>query len=131
MSEHAAFCTEYIFCDQCFEAAKSVLLAKHKFHCSTVLPGFPSRDKHGDETDKIVPVPIIAGKLGASGAGGEVYEMAQLISELEQVICHPMQVALMCENGTNAFFKAEARGMSYSKNSPPTAHPHASNGTIN
>lgn len=56
MSQRGSFVTEYIHCDKCFEAAKSVLLSRNKYLCSVVVPHW-NPDREGPE------MPIIAGEI--------------------------------------------------------------------
>ena len=107
MSEHGAFCTEYIHCEECFKAAKEILLLNSKYLCSACIPGFSAVNGQGNPTGRNVPVPIIAGKIGAISSGGEYWEMKELIELLRPMICHPMRIALMCEDGNNIFFNVE------------------------
>jgi hypothetical protein len=59
MSERGSFCTEYIYCDDCFEACKQVLLNKTKWLYS----------------EQIGNHPIIAGKIGGMYSGEEFHDM--------------------------------------------------------
>jgi hypothetical protein len=95
MSERGSFVTEYIYCDKCFAAAKGVLLANDKYLRSVVVPQWG--DKGGE-------LKIIAGKVGGLYAGEELVEFEyQLIPALEQVICHPLRVAVLAERGERIF----------------------------
>lgn len=107
MSERGSFCTEYINCDHCFEAAKKVLVSDEKYLYGVVLPGYSGRSHEtGELTGQVVSVPIIAGKLGALYPGGELDEMANLVTDLEKVICHPVRLVVMADNGGTMTFKA-------------------------
>jgi hypothetical protein len=101
MSERGSFVTEYIYCSKCFEAAKSVLLGREKYLCSTIIPQW---DKSGTE------IPVIAGKCGAGWSGGELSLFEdELGPELEALICCEVRIAVLAENG-NAIFKFKPGG---------------------
>lgn len=91
MSERGSFVTEYIYCDKCLAAAQQVLLGTEKYLCSQQITGW-SPD---------TPIfPIIAGKLGASRAGGEIDAMEdELVPALAAAICHPLRIAVLAEVG--------------------------------
>jgi hypothetical protein len=59
MSERGSFCTEYIYCKECFEACKKVLLDDTKWLNSL----------------QIHELPIIAGKIGGMYSGEEFHDM--------------------------------------------------------
>lgn len=95
MSERGSFVTEYIYCEKCFQAAKSVLLDREKYLCSTVIPQW---DNSGTE------IPVIAGKTGGSYSGHELHIFEQdLGPQLEVLICHPLRVAVLAESGEAIF----------------------------
>jgi len=95
VSERGSFCTEYIYCAKCFEAAKSVLLKREKYICSTMIPTW--EQSGGD-------LPIIAGKVGGVYAGEELVTFDQTYTEaLAKVICHPMRIAVIAEVGQRFF----------------------------
>jgi hypothetical protein len=94
MSERGSFCTQYVYCDKCFEAAKSVLLGQEKYLCSLVIPSWEGGDKH---------LPIIAGKLGGLHAGEEIESMEKLAAELARRICHPLKIAVLADHGERIF----------------------------
>lgn len=93
MSQRGSFVTEYIYCDKCFQAAKSVLLARDKWLCSIVVPHW-NPEHEGPE------MPIIAGKLGHSWSEAHAMEY-EIGPELAKVICHPVRIAVLQEIGTN------------------------------
>lgn len=95
MSERGSFITEYIYCSNCFEKAKQVLLARDKYLCSVVLPSWAP----GDDG-----LPIIAGKCGEAWQGGEfsMFENA-LLPELAALICHPLRIAVLAESGERLY----------------------------
>jgi hypothetical protein len=97
MSERGSFVTEYVYCGKCFEAAKSVLLGRHKGLCSVVVPHW-NLEHEGPE------MPIIAGKVGGLGAGDELlaFEFG-LNAEIAKVLCHPMRIAVLAESGERVF----------------------------
>lgn len=94
MSERGSFVTEFIYCDKCFEAAKRILLCDEKYLCSDVIHGW------GD----IPHMPIIAGKIGGSYSGEELYVFEHdLNKKLSKVICHPLRIAVLAESGEEIF----------------------------
>lgn len=95
MSERGSFVTEYIYCQKCLEVAKEVLLRRHKDLCSTVLPSW---------TEDGVQLPIIAGKIGGSYRGEELYDFAgEFTYQLEEKLCHQLRVAVLAEEGSRIF----------------------------
>lgn len=91
MSERGSFTTEYIYCDKCFQAAKTVLLKRDKGLCSQVIESWSSSDKE---------MPIIAGKVGASYSGEEIHDFEfEYGPALAKVVCHPLRIAVLAESG--------------------------------
>lgn len=91
MSEQGSFITEYIHCPQCFESVKPILLARRKHLCSEVILSWT---EEGEE------LPIIAGKIGGMYPQEEIHDFENgIILELEKVICHPMRIAVLAEEG--------------------------------
>lgn len=66
MSERGSFCTEYIYCHNCFEACKQVLIGNNKGLKSIVIPSWNNNESY---------LPIIAGKLGGGSIGDEFIQM--------------------------------------------------------
>ena len=97
MSERGSFVTEYVYCDECFEAAKKVLLGKHKYLCSQVIETY--------DPLLLKNLNIIAGKIGGSYPSEEIdtFEF-EFIPELEKTICHPLRIAVLAEVGEKIFF---------------------------
>lgn len=96
MSERGSFVTEYIYCDKCFESLKKVLLARSKFLCSTTIPSWID----GEEE-----LNIIAGKIGETYTGGElIYFSTEIIPEISKIICHPIRIAILPDNGEDRVF---------------------------
>jgi hypothetical protein len=92
MSQRGSFVTEYMYCNKCFQAAKSVLLARDKGLCSVVVPHW-NPEHEGPE------MPIIAGKIGH--VWSETYLMEHDIGpELAPLICHPVRIAVLEETRT-------------------------------
>ncbi len=86
MSERGSFVTEYIYCPKCFQAAKSVLLAREKSLCSVAIPHW-NPEKEGPE------LPIIAGKIGHAWSIAHAMEH-EIAPDLIDVLCHPLRIAL-------------------------------------
>lgn len=98
MSERGSFVTEYIYCHECLEAAYEVLGRKDKYLTGIQIPTW-------DDTSGAVPyLPIIAGKIGGTWPGNEVFTFEEeLTVELGRVICHPLRVAVLGEKGERIF----------------------------
>ena len=97
MSERGSFVTEYIYCNECFEAAKSILLSRKKYLCSVVVPHWnPDHEGPG--------MPIIAGKVAGLFRGEELQIFEYEFNEkLAKVLCHPMRIAVLAEGGERIF----------------------------
>lgn len=95
MSDRGSFITEYIYCDDCFRAAKSVLIGNGKHLHSTTIPHWAFDGKEN---------PIIAGRIGGLFAGEELQTMeCELIPKLERLICHKIRIAVLAEEGERIF----------------------------
>ena len=94
MSERGSFVTSYIYCDRCLEVVKQTLLAKRGGLCSTQIPTW---QQGGDA------LPIIAGKVGASYPGGELFEMEAIVGELSGKVCHDIRIAVLADEGEEIF----------------------------
>lgn len=89
MSERGSFVTEYIHCEECLVAVRGVLLGDGKFLCSTEIPSYWESPE---------PLPIIAGKIGASYSGGELVDMEHDFGgSLSKRVCHPVRIAVLCD----------------------------------
>lgn len=96
MSERGSFVTEFIYCDKCFESIKPILLKDGKFLKGVSIPQVGGVDGE---------IPIIAGKIGGSYSGEELYEFEEEIApEIAKVICHPLRVAVISDTGGEQFF---------------------------
>ena len=97
MSERGSFVTQYVYCDKCFEAAKSVLLFREKYLCGVVVP-------HWNPEREGLELPIIAGKVGGLHVGEELHTFEhELVPALGAVLCHPMRIAVLAEGGERVF----------------------------
>ena len=97
MSERGSFVTEYVYCDKCFEAAKSILLFCEKYLCSVVVP-------HWNPEHEGLEMPIIAGKVGGLYDCEELHMFErELVPALELALCHPMRIAVLAEGGERVF----------------------------
>jgi hypothetical protein len=95
MSERGSFVTEFIYCEDCFEAAKKVLLSAEKYFCSQVLIGWDFTHPE---------LPIIAGKIGGMYPGEEIDQFRNnLIPKLEKAICCDMRIVVLAEKGEAIF----------------------------
>ncbi len=88
MSERGSFVTQYIYCPDCFEAAKKILLGDGKYLDSTVI-----KDK-----------PIIAGKIGGLYGGDEFTTFIGIIPDLEKTICHNLRIAVLSDSDGERIF---------------------------
>lgn len=99
MSQRGSFCTEYIDCPICFEKIRKALIGNEKYLCSVAIPSWiPNKE----------PLPIIAGKIGALSANGEVFEMQLLIDDIEPGRCCTITVVVMPESEEPVIFKIPA-----------------------
>lgn len=88
MSERGSFVTQYIYCNGCLAAAKSVLLARDKYLCSAAIPSW----QEGRE------LPIIAGKIGGIGPGDEMQDFElNTLPTLSERLCHPLRIAVLAD----------------------------------
>lgn len=94
MSERGSFVTEYVYCKDCFAAARKHLLKREKHHMAIVLPSWVG---FGEQ------LPIIAGKVGGLYQGGELHYFEQIAEELAKDLCHQMRIAVLAEEGERIF----------------------------
>lgn len=100
MSERGSFVTEYVYCDECFEKIKPILLDRVKYLCSVVIPSWSEHEPEG--------LPIIAGKIGGGYLGEELVEFEYKIApEIAKVICHPLRVAVISDSRGEQIFTIE------------------------
>lgn len=93
MSERGSFVTEYIYCDRCFREVKKVLMGKHKYLCSTLVPSWCKQR-----------LPIVAGKIGGMYAGEELVDMeTKYVPAIEKRVCHDVRIAVLAESGERIF----------------------------
>lgn len=96
MSQRGSFVTEYIYCDKCFAAAKTVLLGDDKYLRGVTIPAWTGC--------KDSELPIIAGKINDCYLGTELAEFTtEIIPKLEKVICHPLRIAVLAEDDETLF----------------------------
>lgn len=103
MSERGSFCTEYIYCQECFNALQVVLASsRDKFLCASAIPAW---------SDSVRPLlPIIAGKIGGLYSGEELHEFdIQLRESIESALCHPLRIAVLSDSGGDVIFHYEPR----------------------
>jgi len=84
MSDRGSFVTEYLYCDECFEAVKKVLLDKdaynhHRIKAYLAGPG------------------IIAGFISNVAPGGELLTMQYNVFDEDNAPCHPVRIAILPE----------------------------------
>ena len=86
MSERGSFCTEYIYCDKCFEACKQVLSGNTKWLNSL----------------QIHELPIIAGKIGGTYSGEEIVDMAnEYIPKIQELMCDKHKIRICVHSDCN------------------------------
>lgn len=104
MSERGSFVTQYLYCDACYAAAMSVLDEKSKYLC--VLTADPRASFTDTSTSAVnIPIPIIAGKVGGNFSGEDLFIFEfDLVDKLEAVICCPMRIAVLSDNGEDKIF---------------------------
>lgn len=86
MSERSSFVTEYIYCKDCLEKLRAVLLRQEKFLTAIQIPagrGF---------------LPIIAGKIGSWGPGME-FEILMDSFNKESAPCHHVRICILHDDG--------------------------------
>lgn len=92
MSERGSFVTEYVYCNHCFNVLKKFLICQDYCLASSLL------ELKGE------PLPIIAGKIGGSFEGEEVFMfMHNYGDSIENEICHDVRVAVLGESGGKIF----------------------------
>lgn len=97
MSERGSFVTEYLYCEQCFKAAKKVLSGSDKYFTGIAIPSW-------NQDSDVQELPIIAGKIGGLYPGEELDTFkAKLVPALAEVICHPLRIAVIAEQGEKIF----------------------------
>ena len=103
MSERGSFVTEYIYCEDCFEAVKKVILEHFK-----------------PELLWLSKLPIIAGWIGGSYSGQELSDFGYGIKpEIEKVICHDVRIAVHSEGEGSEIFTIHPGGEEPIETKPP------------
>lgn len=100
MSERGSFVTQYVNCKRCFAAAKTVLNGKDKYlFCQVIGEGTTQNSWAPGEG-----FPIIAGKIGGMYSGEELVTFKnEYAPALEAVICCPLRVAVLADDGECIF----------------------------
>ena len=100
-SERGSFVTDYLYCDDCVEAANTVLVGQGKHLCSLTIPSWQGGGKE---------LPVIAGKIGGLYGGEEIntFEL-ELIPKLEPLLCHNLRIAVLADNGKERLLIAHGR----------------------
>lgn len=90
MSERGSFCTEYIYCQDCFAAVKSVMV----------------------EWKSLDGVPIIAGKIIGLSSGEEIWSFPTDYGEdIAATICHDVRIAVLADSGASEIFLLKPGGL--------------------
>ena len=93
MSERGSFCTEYIYCRECFEACKKVLIGNEKSLKSVVIPSWNENENY---------LPIIAGKLGGMSCGQEFIEMEHnYIPKIQELMKDDCKIRICVHSDSN------------------------------
>jgi len=90
MSERGSFCTEYIYCKECFQAIKKLFLREDyqcKYFKAVVIPSY--------EPQIIDELPIIAGKVGGGYSGEEIFVFEEMRYKIQIKLCHPLVIAVI------------------------------------
>ena len=86
MSERGSFCTEYIYCNKCFNACKTILNGNDKWLHAIQIAEFP----------------IIAGKIGGLYSGEEIVDMEDYIFQIQEKMCPDctLRISVLAERGS-------------------------------
>ena len=99
MSELGTFATELIWCLEC-ENAVAAVLSKYVPWDSQCIDGFTI---HGSSVGSRRT--MFCGELRAGYAGEEIHAFeGEINTELQDVICHPLRLVVMAQNGDNMLF---------------------------
>ena len=90
MSERGSFVTQFCYCDQCVKALEAVLTLR----CEDVT---------------VIRGNIVAGYVKGSAPGDEIGYFEDYAAELAGVICHPVRIAVIAEQGERVFSIAPPR----------------------
>ncbi len=104
MSERGSFITEYIYCNKCLEAIRSIF---EKEECGKYFH-FIQIPKYNEVQEQ--DLPILAGKIGGSYRGEEIQTFEDNINlKISEKICHPVRLVVIAggsdiiENGIQSF----------------------------
>lgn len=101
MSQRGSFVSEYVYCRECFNKLKEVLLDNDKYCTSLVIPSsFPDDDE----------LTIIAGKVGSTWDGGEVVEIKERLANIAPDRCHAMTVVVLPEGNPPVIIVVDTDG---------------------
>lgn len=100
MSEHGTFATEFVWCLACERAIEHVL-SRHVSRESKRMHSYTITAEELGTFRRTMFYGEISGLY--SGEGIHVFE-GQINPELQDVICHPLRVVVMAENGDNMLF---------------------------
>jgi hypothetical protein len=100
MSDRGSFCTQYVYCDKCFDELCKHLIDNQKYLCSTIIPPW------GDDNE----VPIIAGKIGGLGAGDiDLFFEFVLADKLKNKLCCDISISASDDNGEWTVYNYEGK----------------------
>ena len=112
MSERGSFVTQYIHCPKCLEVVKNYLenhIDKGKFLHTQQILSWDSKEEY---------LPILAGKIGGRYSGEEINFMQEIVWELEELICHPVRIAVIADHGQK-IITAKPRRIKTRNEKPP------------
>lgn len=83
MSDRGSFCTEWMYCPECFAAVKPILV-------------------DGDNRWTMQGHVVIEGRMIAGFYGAELWWFEEYVApELEKVACHKVKIAILAEKGSH------------------------------
>lgn len=107
MSEHGSFVTQYIFCQECLEKMKSVLIKDEKHFKGIQIDSWSEEDRKNG-----IKLPIIAGKIGGLHMNEEIEDFESYIFYSDNAPCHPIKIAVISECGESVIFVINPDGES-------------------
>ena len=84
MSERGSFVTQFCYCDICVRALESALASR----CKNVT---------------VIRGSIVAGYVSGGGPGDEIIDFNDCADAIAAVICHPVRIAVIAEQGEALF----------------------------
>lgn len=101
MSERGSFVTEFIYCPDCLEKLKAVLVKEGKFLRGVLIEGWEG----GPDV-----LPIIAGKVGGLAPGEESVVFQFELFTAANAPCHPVRIAVLPDRGGGLLLTIQPSG---------------------